>query len=170
MLTLNSAATLPLLLVLDALLSAATGMAMIIAADLVEPLLNVPAAVMRSAGVLLLPFAGMVFFFSRPLQLTRSRVLLCAQPRLGGSERAGSRDRLDPTDHRRRGIRASPGRARCRSGRASVRGPAQVVRGCHIGRSRMQSSTGERGEERATHRRKGEGSQNVFSGAYAERG
>jgi hypothetical protein len=76
MLTLNSAATLPLLLVLDALLSAATGMAMIIAADLVEPLLNVPAAVMRSAGVLLLPFAGMVFFFSRPLQLTRSRVLL----------------------------------------------------------------------------------------------
>ena len=71
--TLNSA-TLPVLLVLDAVLSSVTGVVMIVAADLVEPLLNVPAVVMRSAGVLLLPFAGMVFFFSRPAQLTRSRV------------------------------------------------------------------------------------------------
>ena len=74
--TLNFVTPLPVLLVLDAVLSAVTGMAMLVAADLVEPLLNVPAAVMRSAGVLLLPFAGMVYFFSRPAQLTRSRVFV----------------------------------------------------------------------------------------------
>ena len=47
---------------------------MIAAADMLEPILNVPAMVMRSAGVVLLPFAAMVFFFSRREQLTRSRV------------------------------------------------------------------------------------------------
>ncbi len=72
--TLNSAATLRLLLTVDAFISGATGAAMIAAADMLEPLLNVPATVMRSAGVMLLPFAAMVFFFSRQEQLTRSRV------------------------------------------------------------------------------------------------
>jgi len=72
--TLNSAATLRLLLTVDAFISGATGAAMIAAADMLEPLLNVPAMVMRSAGVMLLPFAAMVFFFSRREQLTRSRV------------------------------------------------------------------------------------------------
>jgi len=74
MMTLNSAATLRLLLTADALISGATGVAMIAAAEMLEPLLNVPAMVMRSAGVILLPFAAMVFFFSRPEQLRRSRV------------------------------------------------------------------------------------------------
>ena len=71
--TLNSAATLRLLLALDAAVSGATGIAMIAAADVLEPLFNVPAVVMRSAGAMLLPFAAMVFFFSRPAQLTPSR-------------------------------------------------------------------------------------------------
>ena len=73
MMTLNSAATLRLLLALDAAVSGATGIAMIAAADFLEPLFNVPALVMRSAGAMLLPFAAMVFFFSRPAQLTPSR-------------------------------------------------------------------------------------------------
>jgi hypothetical protein len=73
MMTLNSAATLRLLLALDAAVSGATGIAMIAAADVLEPLFNVPAVVMRSAGAMLLPFAAMVFFFSRPAQLTPSR-------------------------------------------------------------------------------------------------
>jgi hypothetical protein len=74
MITLNSAATLRLLMAVDALISGATGMAMIVAANVLEPLLNLPAALMRSAGVMLLPFAAMVIFFSRPAQLTPSRV------------------------------------------------------------------------------------------------
>ena len=73
MMTLNAAATLRLLLALDAAVSGATGIAMIAAADVLEPLFNVPAVVMRSAGAMLLPFAAMVFFFSRPAQLTPSR-------------------------------------------------------------------------------------------------
>ena len=73
MMTLNSAATLRLLLALDAAVSGATGIATIAAADVLEPLFNVPAVVMRSAGAMLLPFAAMVFFFSRPAQLTPSR-------------------------------------------------------------------------------------------------
>jgi hypothetical protein len=76
MMTVNSAATLRLLLALDAVVSGATGMAMIAAADVLEPLFNVPAVVMRSAGLMLLPFAAMVFFFSRPAQLTPSRAWL----------------------------------------------------------------------------------------------
>jgi hypothetical protein len=74
MTTVNSAAPLRLLLIVDALVSGAAGVAMIAAADMLQPLLSVPVPVMRLAGVLLLPFAAMVFFFSRPAQLTRSRV------------------------------------------------------------------------------------------------
>jgi hypothetical protein len=72
--TLNSADTLRFLLTVDALISGVTGMAMIAAATMLEPFLSVPAAVMRSTGVALLPFAAMVFFFSRPAQLTPARV------------------------------------------------------------------------------------------------
>jgi hypothetical protein len=74
MMKMNSAAALGVLLTIDALISGATGVAMILAAGVLESFLNVPAVVMRSAGVMLLPFAGMVFFFSRPAQLTPVRV------------------------------------------------------------------------------------------------
>ena len=74
MMTLNSVATLRLLLTVDALISGATGLAMILAAGVLEPVLSVPTAVLRSAGVMLLPFAAMVFVFSRAAQLTPARV------------------------------------------------------------------------------------------------
>jgi hypothetical protein len=74
MMKMNSATALRALLTIDALISGATGIAMILAAGVLEPLLSVPTVVMRSAGVMLLPFAAMVFFFSRPAQLTPARV------------------------------------------------------------------------------------------------
>lgn len=73
MMNLSSAVTLRFLMAIDAVISGVTGMAMIVAADVLEPLLNVPATLMRSAGAMLLPFAVLVFFFSRPAQLTPSR-------------------------------------------------------------------------------------------------
>ena len=60
------------LLLADALISGVTGLTMMVAAGAVEPLLNIPAALLRAAGVVLLPFAAMVFYFSR--HITRSRV------------------------------------------------------------------------------------------------
>jgi hypothetical protein len=74
LMTLNSATTLRFLLTVDALISGVTGIAMIATAAVLEPFLSVPAVVMRSAGVALLPFAAMVFFFSRPAQFTPARV------------------------------------------------------------------------------------------------
>ena len=73
MMTLNSVATFRLLLALDAAVSGATGIATIAAAFFLEPLFKVPALVMGSAGAMLVPFAAMAFFFSRPAQLTPSR-------------------------------------------------------------------------------------------------
>ena len=61
-------------LIADALISGMTGIAMIVAAGALEPLLNIPAPLMRTAGVALLPFAAMVVYFSQPAQLTRARV------------------------------------------------------------------------------------------------
>lgn len=69
------------LLVADALISGVAGLAMIVAAGAVEPLLNIPAALMRAAGVALLPFAGMVLYFSR--HVTRSRVWMVVSLNLG---------------------------------------------------------------------------------------
>jgi hypothetical protein len=61
------------LLMADAVISGTTGLAMIAAAGLVEPLLNIPAPWLRTAGAALLPFAAMVWYFSRPSQLTRAK-------------------------------------------------------------------------------------------------
>ena len=72
--TLNSAAPLRFLLTVDALISGATGLAMILAAGVLERFFSVPAVVLQAAGAVLLPFAAMVFFFSRPAQLTPARV------------------------------------------------------------------------------------------------
>jgi hypothetical protein len=60
------------LLVTDGVISGATGLAMIAGAGLAEPVLNIPAPLLRTAGVALLPFAAMVWLFSR--HVTRSRV------------------------------------------------------------------------------------------------
>jgi hypothetical protein len=60
------------LLLADALISGVTGIAMVALAGPVEPWLNIPAPLMRAAGVALLPFAIMVFYFAR--HVTRSRV------------------------------------------------------------------------------------------------
>jgi hypothetical protein len=60
------------LLVADGLISGATGLALIAGAGLAEPVFNIPAPLLRTAGVALLPFAGMVLFFSR--HVTRRRV------------------------------------------------------------------------------------------------
>ena len=69
-----SSTTVSRLLVADALISGVTGLAMIGAAGAVEPVLNIPAAFTRTAGVALLPFAAMVWYFSRPGRLTRAKV------------------------------------------------------------------------------------------------
>jgi hypothetical protein len=60
------------LLLADALISGLTAVAMVALGGRVEPLLNIPAALMRTAGIALLPFAAMVFYFAR--HPTRSRV------------------------------------------------------------------------------------------------
>ena len=62
------------LLVADAVISGTTGIVMIALAGTVEPLLNIPAPLMRTAGVLLLPFAAMVWYFSRAPEPRRARV------------------------------------------------------------------------------------------------
>lgn len=62
------------LLMADALISGVTGILMIVAAGVLEPLLNIPAPLMRTAGLALLPFAAMVLYFSRPASLTRAKV------------------------------------------------------------------------------------------------
>ena len=62
------------LLMADALISGVTGILMIVAAGVLEPLLNIPAPLMRTAGVALLPFAAMVLYFARPASLTRAKV------------------------------------------------------------------------------------------------
>lgn len=60
------------LLLADALISGLTGIAMVAAAGPVEPLLNIPAPLMRTAGIALVPFAVVVFYFAG--RVTRSRV------------------------------------------------------------------------------------------------
>jgi hypothetical protein len=69
-----SAISIRQLLVADGLISGVTGMVMIAAAGSAAPLLNIPEPLLRTAGVVLLPFALMVLAFSR--QVTRSRVWL----------------------------------------------------------------------------------------------
>jgi hypothetical protein len=72
MMSFMSAISIRHLLVADGLISGVAGMAMIAAARLAEPLLNIPEPLLRTAGVVLLPFAAMVLAFSR--QVTRSKV------------------------------------------------------------------------------------------------
>jgi hypothetical protein len=61
-------------LLADAVISGATGLLMLTGASLLETWLGVPAALMRVAGVVLLPFAGLVVYLSKRSQISRSGV------------------------------------------------------------------------------------------------
>ena len=61
-------------LVLDGVISGATGLLMLLGAGPLEQLLGVPAALMRPAGIVLLPFAAMVLYFASRENLTRATV------------------------------------------------------------------------------------------------
>lgn len=61
-------------LLLDAALSTVTGLCMIAGAGLVENLLGVPAELMRSAGLCLVPFVILVAFVATRKELSRRAV------------------------------------------------------------------------------------------------
>ena len=56
---------LPRLMLVDAVATGATAVLLIAGADLLAPLLQLPAALLRGAGLLLVPFAGLVYGLSR---------------------------------------------------------------------------------------------------------
>lgn len=59
----------------DAAISGATGAVMILAADAVSALLDVPATLLRYAGIGLIPFVAYVFYLSRRASLAPASVL-----------------------------------------------------------------------------------------------
>jgi hypothetical protein len=62
-------------LVADAVISGATGLLMLLGASLLESLLGVPAALLRYAGVSLLPFAVLLLFLATRPGLPRKAVV-----------------------------------------------------------------------------------------------
>jgi hypothetical protein len=62
-------------LVADATISGATGVLMIVGAGALEPWLGVPAWLLRTAGIALLPFAALVGLAATRASLPRSAVL-----------------------------------------------------------------------------------------------
>ena len=65
---------LPRLLLVDALASGATAVLLVAAADLLAPLLQLPAGLLRGAGVVLLPFVAVVYGLSRQAAPARGAV------------------------------------------------------------------------------------------------
>ncbi|GAB3541720.1 hypothetical protein GCM10027343_12610 [Noviherbaspirillum agri] len=61
-------------LLVDALASAATGLLMALGAPLLAPLLGLPLALLREAGILLLPFAAFVAFIGTRPEVPRRGV------------------------------------------------------------------------------------------------
>ena len=61
-------------LLADALVSGATGLLMTLAAGLLEPILQVPATLLRGAGLALLPYAAVVAWLARREALPRGAV------------------------------------------------------------------------------------------------
>ena len=61
-------------LLLDALVSGATGLVLVLGAGLAEPLLGLPAALARGAGFVLLPFAAIVGWLATRPSLPRGAV------------------------------------------------------------------------------------------------
>jgi hypothetical protein len=61
-------------LVADAAISGATGLLMIAAAGVLEGLLNVPASLLRYAGISLVPFVAYLIYLTRRTDLTRGSI------------------------------------------------------------------------------------------------
>lgn len=61
-------------MIADAAITGVTGLALIAGAGMLNSLLGVPEALMRNAGLILIPFAVMVFYWSSPARLSRPRV------------------------------------------------------------------------------------------------
>ena len=62
------------LLLVDAAVSGATGVLMAAAAPMFQTMFDLPAPLVRSAGLALLPFAALVAYFARTDQLSRGQV------------------------------------------------------------------------------------------------
>ena len=62
-------------LAVDALISGATGVLLLVGAGLLSPLLDVPVSLLRYAGVVLVPFALWVGLVARSPNVSRSSVL-----------------------------------------------------------------------------------------------
>jgi hypothetical protein len=63
------------MLLADAVISGATGLVMLAGASLLDHLLGIPAALLRYAGLALLPFSAMVWQLSRRAPISRPSVL-----------------------------------------------------------------------------------------------
>ena len=61
-------------MIADATISGATGLMLMAGAGMLTTLLGMPESLMRYAGLILLPFAAMVFYWSNPARLSRPRV------------------------------------------------------------------------------------------------
>jgi hypothetical protein len=60
-------------MIADAVVTGMTGLALFAGAGLLHDLLGVPVALMRYTGLILIPFAAVVFYWSDPARLSRSR-------------------------------------------------------------------------------------------------
>jgi hypothetical protein len=60
-------------MIADALITGMTGVALVAGAGLLHELLGVPVALMRYAGLILIPYAAIVFYWSDPTRLSRPR-------------------------------------------------------------------------------------------------
>jgi hypothetical protein len=61
-------------LIVDAVISGATGLLMIVAAGILETILNVPATLLRYAGISLVPFVAYLIYLTGRTQLTRGSI------------------------------------------------------------------------------------------------
>jgi hypothetical protein len=74
MMTFHSSPMLRRLLLTDAIVSGATGLLMLAAAPALQATLGLPLALVRYAGLALLPFAALVLYFARTDRLSRAQV------------------------------------------------------------------------------------------------
>lgn len=74
MLNLQSPSFLRRVLLADAAAGAVTGLLMALGADMLESLLQIPAALLRSAGIILLPMAALIAYLATRQQPSRAAV------------------------------------------------------------------------------------------------
>lgn len=74
MTTLHPSPFLRRLLLVDAAISGATGVLMLAGAAVLQGMFDLPAALIRYSGLVLLPFAAMVLYFARTQRLSRGQV------------------------------------------------------------------------------------------------